>query len=705
MSKTQLKLTILSPIHNEASIVESFATSALRFLKANKINGELILVENGSTDNTTQIIFNLQKKHPNLVLLKTPDGEGNKGKALELGLENSRGEFIVTLDTDLWDQKFVMDSLENLKNFDVVVGSKSLKNSHDARPVTSKLMNLGYNFIMKFLFDFQGTESHAKLSFRREKIIPLVKECKTEDLVFDTELILRVERAKLSKLEIPTGAAEIRPRRFSVVAQLSKTIRNTLILLNTLGPKFNRTYLLLILALALGIYLRTAHLSDWFFFSVDEEHYSFMTRMITIDHHFPLIGGPISGTKLYMAPWFLYFNALFFLLSNNNPIFSGLVFSLLECLTILLVYLIGKRLFSKNAGLFGAILYSGSFLMALFDRHFWNITLTPLISALTLYCLLRWLEGDRKWLWFTALVVGFGLSTTFSVFAIFLFALIVIARFKKDLAIFILIVLVLHVPLALFDLRHNFQLTRGLLEFMTAGTSSLPLIPKVVTTFQLFVQTLGKALVITSPLDVSNEISICKTPHYFPAVWSIILAIFSLGIYLQTALKTKNNHVWLPALLLLVNLFSLFIFRTDAAERHWLPFLPAFFVIVGLTFAKAYERFKLGTLIVVVILLTLNLYAFLNSYASYGISRKIGAVKTIISQTESGKFSLTAIGDCHMWGYRYFFSWLNHEPADSYLDPSFSWMYSQKPMPEKSEKKVKLYAPNNGALKVEYEKI
>lgn len=687
-------VSIITPAHNEAKIIKNFIAKAANFLKRKKIDGEIIVVENGSTDNTWEII----KKNPSVKAMHL--SRGNKGQALKAGMKAAQGEFLITLDTDLWDEKFVDQSLINLKNFDIVVGSKSLSGSKDERVLSSKIMNWGYNFLFRLVFNLRGTDTHAKLSFNRAKILPLVAACQTEDLNFDTELIIRSERAALSKLEIPTQVKEIRPRVFSLRTQLVKTVKNFLTLIKVLGPSPNWNYIFIFLGLSIGAILRFTYFKDWFFFSVDEEHYSFMTRMITVDHHIPLIGGPISGTSLYMAPWFLYANAVLFFLSNNNPLFNGMVFALIELSTVLLIYLIGKKLFSGKAGALAALLYGSSFLMALFDRHYWNITLTPFLSAATFYCLLRYLEGGKKWLILTALIVGFGISSTFSLFAVFLFAVIVIALFKRpvfkgDIFLFLTVIGVLHIPLVLFDLRHNFWLLNGLIEFLTVHSyDRVPFLTRAGGTLVLFLETLGKSLVITSPLDVSDEISICteRILRYHPQLWAMAITAAGLFGYLLIALRSKRKTVWLIGLLWLVNFSSLFLFRADPAERHWLPFLPLFFLTLGATLASFPG--KILAFVIISPLVILNLMSYVHSYASYGLADKETAVKIAITKTSSAHFSVNAVGDCHKWGYRYLFSQFNHEPGESYLDGSFSWMYSAPPNPKEIETHVTFFAPN-----------
>lgn len=357
----KIQVSIITPAHNEEGLIGTFVESAVSFLARHKIRGEVVVVENGSRDNTQNILFSLQKKYSQLKVFTLP--VGNKGLALKKGIAAAWGEKLILLDTDVWDEKFVDSSIKNLDRYEIVIGSKAISGAKDNRSLPVRFINWGYNFVMRLFFDFKGTETHAKLSFRKASIAPLVNKCKTSELVFDTELILRAERAGLTKMEIPTVISEVRPRRFGALDQMVKTIKNCFVLLFALGPTPNWTYVTVGGALIIGLFFRLYRYSDWFFFSVDEEHYSFMTRMITVNHHLPLIGGPISGTNLYMAPWFLYFNSIWFFLSGNNPEFSGVIFVSLEMLTVVFIYLIGRKLFSAKAGAIGALLYASSFLL------------------------------------------------------------------------------------------------------------------------------------------------------------------------------------------------------------------------------------------------------------------------------------------------------------------------------------------------------
>lgn len=225
-------VSIISPAHNEEETIESFVNNSCQFLKKSGIAGEVMIIQNGSRDKTLEKLVRLEGKYPILRVINCDFG--NKGRALKIGLQKAKGDYLVTLDTDLWDEDFTAKSLELLSRYDIVVGSKSLKGGKDNRELPARLMNIAYNLLFKLAFGFKGTETHAKLSFNRKKILPVVKLCRTEDLTFDTELLIRAERLGLSKTEIPTSITEVRPRRYNFTNQLIKTGRNILILARAL---------------------------------------------------------------------------------------------------------------------------------------------------------------------------------------------------------------------------------------------------------------------------------------------------------------------------------------------------------------------------------------------------------------------------------------------------------------------------------------
>lgn len=685
----KMNITILTPVHNEEKIVADFIKHAEAFIKNSNIKGEVLVVENGSKDNTPNILQDLRYKYKNLRVEKLKIG--NKGLALKKGLEEARGEKIISLDVDLWDDDFVQKSIELLNDYDIVVGSKSLAGGGDKRSLSSRLFNKGYNFLFKFFFNFQGTETHAKLSFKKSKIMDLAKQCKTFDLTFDTELILRAERKKLSKIEIPTEIIEIRPRVYSVKAQIIRTIKNFLILLRILKPTPNWNYVLLFSALGLGLFLRFYKFKDWFYFALDEEHYAYMTRMITVNRHFPAIGGPISGTDLYLSPLFLYLNAIPYFLTNNNPLSSGFLTTLLGVIAIYLIYKIGSDFFNQRVGAIAAFLSATSFWLVLQDRHWWNISLTYFVALICLYGVWKVIKKNNYWILIIFIALTIGISAHFSNAAALLFVIAVWIIYRlpvrnKYFVFGLSFFIIAHLPLLFFDLRHNFWEFNAAKKFFTERKyDSLPIDQRLLNTSSVAAYSFARMVYIGGPTDFNQENNLCADSlltKVSPPQWAYLLSmVFFITLLYLILGKGKNKETQLILLFLIVNFSFLAVFRADPSERHFLPSAGIFFLLIGLASDYVIRKVKYGraAYIFIVALALINIWALLNSYASYGFKDKEEAVIKIGEMTKGEPFYLHSIGECNIWGYRYLLDFKKVTPAATYIDSTLGWMYDKQP--------------------------
>lgn len=119
-----MKLSIIIPAYNE----EKTILQILNKIKESKINfeKEIIVVDDGSTDNTSQLITT---NFPEIILLKNSKNEG-KGSAVRTGIENATGDIILIQDADLEyspdDYPKLLEGFEDEK-INAVYGSRNLK--------------------------------------------------------------------------------------------------------------------------------------------------------------------------------------------------------------------------------------------------------------------------------------------------------------------------------------------------------------------------------------------------------------------------------------------------------------------------------------------------------------------------------------------------------------------------------------------------
>ena len=130
MVNTNLSLVI--PCYNEGTKLINNINIIRDYMRCHNIgcNYEIIIVNDGSKDDTLSICKDLEKQIDNVHIVTYENNRG-KGYAVKEGIKHSKGEYVIFMDADLsTDLTAIKDSLKELKNYSVVVGSRRHKNSN-----------------------------------------------------------------------------------------------------------------------------------------------------------------------------------------------------------------------------------------------------------------------------------------------------------------------------------------------------------------------------------------------------------------------------------------------------------------------------------------------------------------------------------------------------------------------------------------------
>ena len=144
-----MKLTIITPFYNEELGIKNFFKEVLCVIENCKIdNYEIICIDDGSTDNTFNILKDIYQKNNNIKVIKLSRNFG-KEKALSAGLNYATGDIIIPMDADLQHPpKLIPKMIEQYElGFDVVLMKRRSRNESFFKKKTAKL----FYKIIKFL--------------------------------------------------------------------------------------------------------------------------------------------------------------------------------------------------------------------------------------------------------------------------------------------------------------------------------------------------------------------------------------------------------------------------------------------------------------------------------------------------------------------------------------------------------------------------
>ena len=203
----KVEISIIVPIWNEEDWVQDAYHKINSYIVENTINAQIIFATDGCTDKTIEIIEELMKKNPNLLLINESKKLG-RGLALKKVIKKVKTKYIVYMDSDLaTDLNHFLELIQHLdKGADIVTGSRLMKDSNCIRSKKRTFFSIIYNFLCLILFGSKLRDHQCGFKgFNRESVVLFIHEVENNSWSWDTEILIRSQKRKLKIVEFPVS--------------------------------------------------------------------------------------------------------------------------------------------------------------------------------------------------------------------------------------------------------------------------------------------------------------------------------------------------------------------------------------------------------------------------------------------------------------------------------------------------------------------
>ena len=212
MNLYKIELSLIIPVYNYQDRITKNLNLIIEFLLDLKINVEIIIVNDGSIDNTKEVIEEFLKSTKiNVKLINLEKNEG-KGAAVMSGFNNASGNYKIFTDCDLAyplsEVKKIFDALKN--GADIAIANRRVPGSicelnTELIPMVNNREKSGrfLNKIIRFFKLSSVTDTQAGLKGFSENILKQIGPITSKRFAFDIEILNKAEKMGAKIVNVP----------------------------------------------------------------------------------------------------------------------------------------------------------------------------------------------------------------------------------------------------------------------------------------------------------------------------------------------------------------------------------------------------------------------------------------------------------------------------------------------------------------------
>lgn len=215
--RRQIYLSLIIPAYNEEEIIKETLNRILNFLSEKKYSWEIIVVDDGSSDKTSELVKTYKGRGVKLALHKINRG---KGAAIRTGVEKSKGKFIIFSDADLSVSiKNIDQFLKSLEKHDVVIGSRRVLGAQIVihQPWLRENLGRGYTQLTRLVTGVKISDFTCGFKgFKREAALKIFKRTMIDRWAYDSEILFVAKKLGYKIAELPIAWKNRKDTRVSL---------------------------------------------------------------------------------------------------------------------------------------------------------------------------------------------------------------------------------------------------------------------------------------------------------------------------------------------------------------------------------------------------------------------------------------------------------------------------------------------------------
>ncbi|MFA4960912.1 MAG: glycosyltransferase [Candidatus Pacearchaeota archaeon] len=198
-----MDISIIVPCYNEKRVIKKNISSVYNYFKKNKTikNFEIIIVDDGSTDNSYDIVRKLKRGKREIIQNEKRENLG-KGYSVNQGVFMARFPYIIFFDADLATPLEETKNFLEYKNFDIVIGTR--KNHKAKRTLIRKISGRIFSFFSNLILPLNVSDPQCGIKMFKKDIARKIFGKKIIDhFAFDSEILYIGRKLGFKIKEIP----------------------------------------------------------------------------------------------------------------------------------------------------------------------------------------------------------------------------------------------------------------------------------------------------------------------------------------------------------------------------------------------------------------------------------------------------------------------------------------------------------------------